>query len=108
VPLSVWGLNSNTELGIFEAGISQPHEMERLEPIIRPTIGIFTNLGDAHQENFSSLKQKCEEKLKLFAHAQVLIYCSDNRLVDIAVAQSDFKGKLFSWGRNENAVLQLV
>jgi len=108
VPLSVWGLNNNTELGIFEAGISQPHEMERLEPIIRPTIGIFTNLGDAHQENFSSLKQKCEEKLKLFAHAQVLIYCSDNRLVDIAVAQSDFKGKLFSWGRNENAVLQLI
>jgi alanine racemase len=108
VPLSVWSLNENTELGIFEAGVSEPGEMQQLEPIIRPTIGIFTNLGEAHQENFHSLKQKCEEKLKLFDNAETLIYCSDNKLVDISIAQSGFKGKLFSWGKAEKAVLRVL
>lgn len=108
VPLSVWAMNEQTKLGIFEAGISEPHEMEHLEPIIRPTIGIFTNLGEAHQENFSGLKQKCEEKLKLFAHAGTLVYCSDNKLVDISVAQSGFNGELFSWGKNEKAVMRIL
>ena len=73
VPLSVWALNENTQLGIFEAGISEPYEMKKLQPIIQPTIGIFTNLGDAHQENFHSLKQKCEEKLKLFKQSLFMI-----------------------------------
>jgi len=108
VPLSVWALNENTELGIFEAGISEMHEMEHLQPIIQPTIGIFTNLGEAHQENFSGLKQKCEEKLKLFTKAETLIYCSDNKIVDISIAQSDFKGKLFSWGKSDKAVMQVL
>ena len=108
VPLSVWALGENSSLGIFEAGISQPHEMARLETIIRPTTGIFTNLGDAHQENFNGLKQKCEEKLKLFANAETLIYCADNKLVEIAIAQSAFKGKVFSWGKSKNAQLQIV
>jgi len=108
VPLSVWALNKNSQLGIFEAGISEMHEMEHLQPIIQPTIGIFTNLGEAHQENFSGLKQKCEEKLKLFAQSEVLIYCSDNKLVEISIAQSDFKGKLFSWGKSNKAVVQIL
>ena len=108
VPLSVWALNEMTELGLFEAGISQPDEMHYLEGIIRPSIGIFTNLGDAHQENFTGLKQKCSEKLKLFRQSDVLIYCSDNKLVDISIAQSGFKGKCFSWGRDEKAVLRIV
>jgi len=108
VPLSVWALNEHTQLGIFEAGISEMHEMKHLQPIIQPTIGIFTNLGEAHQENFTGLKQKCEEKLQLFAQSEVLIYCSDNKLVEISVAQSDFKGKLFSWGKSENAVVQIL
>ncbi len=108
VPLSVWAMNENTQLGIFEAGISQMHEMEHLQPIIQPTIGIFTNLGEAHQENFTGLKQKCEEKLILFKNADVLIYCSDNKLVEISIAQSDFKGKLFSWGKSERAVVQIL
>ena len=93
VPLSVWALNENTQLGIFEAGISEMNEMEHLQPIIHPTIGIFTNLGEAHQENFTGLKQKCEEKLKLFKQAETLIYCSDNKLVEICIAQSGFKGE---------------
>jgi len=108
VPLSVWALNDNTELGIFEAGISEMHEMDRLVPIIRPTIGIFTNLGDAHQENFSGLKQKCEEKLRLFSQSEILIYCSDNKLVEISILQSDFKGTLFSWGKSEKALLRIL
>ncbi|HEY6914719.1 MAG TPA: Mur ligase family protein, partial [Paludibacter sp.] len=108
VPLSVWAMNENTQLGIFEAGISEMHEMEHLQPIIQPTIGIFTNLGEAHQENFTGLKQKCEEKLILFKNAETLIYCSDNKLVEISIAQSDFKGKLFSWGKSDKAVVQIL
>ena len=108
VPLSVWTIDKNTELGIFEAGISEPDEMTKLQSVIQPTIGVFTNIGEAHQENFNGLKQKCDEKLKLFVDAEVLIYCSDNKLVDIAIAQSGFKGKLFSWGKSENSVLQIL
>lgn len=108
VPLSVWALSESTQLGIFEAGISEPHEMKRLQPIIRPTIGIFTNLGDAHQENFSGLKQKCEEKLQLFDQSEVLVYCSDNKLVEISIAQSAFKGVFFSWGKSDKATVQIV
>jgi alanine racemase len=108
VPLSVWAINNNTQLGIFEAGISEMHEMEHLEKIIQPTIGIFTNLGEAHQENFESLKQKCDEKLKLFKNVDLLIYCSDNELVNLSIAGSNFKGKLFSWGKNDNAILQIL
>lgn len=77
VPLSVHQLNESHTLGLFEAGISQPHEMEHLEPIIRPTIGVFTNIGTAHDEGFRSWKQKVAEKLRLFTHAQTLIYRSD-------------------------------
>ncbi|MDD4971991.1 MAG: bifunctional UDP-N-acetylmuramoyl-tripeptide:D-alanyl-D-alanine ligase/alanine racemase [Paludibacter sp.] len=108
VPLSVWALNENTQLGIFEAGISEMNEMEHLQKIIQPTIGVFTNLGEAHQENFTGLKQKCEEKLKLFTQAETLIYCSDNKLVEICIAQSGFKGKLFSWGSGLKADMQVL
>ena len=62
VPLSVWMMNENTEVGVFEAGISEMGEMEVLQPIIQPTIGILTNIGGAHQENFASLQDKCMEK----------------------------------------------
>ncbi|MDR3653044.1 MAG: bifunctional UDP-N-acetylmuramoyl-tripeptide:D-alanyl-D-alanine ligase/alanine racemase [Paludibacter sp.] len=108
VPLSVWAMNENTQLGIFEAGISEMNEMIHLQPIIQPTIGVFTNLGEAHQENFVGLKQKCEEKLQLFVQSEVLIYCSDNKLVEISVAQSDFRGKLFSWGKSDKAIVQIL
>ncbi|HLP04936.1 MAG TPA: bifunctional UDP-N-acetylmuramoyl-tripeptide:D-alanyl-D-alanine ligase/alanine racemase [Paludibacter sp.] len=107
VPLSVWALNESTQLGIFEAGISRPGEMQRLEPIVSPTIGIFTNLGDAHQENFHGMKQKCEEKLKLFRNSSVLVYCNENKLVEISIAQSGFKGKLISWGKSNKSAVQV-
>lgn len=108
VPLSVWGINQNTELAIIEAGISQPGEMAKLEPIIHPTIGIFTNLGEAHQENFSSLKQKCAEKLLLFKNAETVIYNADNKVVAISLAQAGLNAKLFSWGKAANNHLQLL
>ena len=78
VPLSVWELTEMTDedkpqLAIFEAGISQPGEMEKLEQIIRPTIGVITYIGHEHDENFSSLDQKRAEKMKLFVHSEQVI-----------------------------------
>lgn len=77
VPLSVHELNEQHTLGLFEAGISKPGEMAALEAVIRPTLGIFTNIGTAHDEGFRSRKQKIAEKLRLFTHADALIYCAD-------------------------------
>jgi Alr-MurF fusion protein len=82
VPLSVWQMNSSHSFGIFEVGMSRPHEIEILERIIQPTIGIFTNIGSAHDEGFRSRKQKITEKLKLFTHCQKLIYCADYQNID--------------------------
>lgn len=73
VPLSVWGLNANTQIAIFEAGISQPGEMQALQRMIQPTIGVFTGIGPAHQENFQSLEQKKAEKMLLFKDCPVVI-----------------------------------
>lgn len=73
VPLSVWQMNEHTQLAIFEAGISQPGEMERLERIIRPTIGVITYIGAEHGENFPSLEAKRAEKMLLFKHCPIVI-----------------------------------
>jgi len=94
VPLSVWNLAPDSEIGIFEAAISEPGEMRALENIIRPTIGVFTCLGDAHQENFRSMEQKCKEKLLLFRNAQVLVYPKGNPVVERCVEEMEFKGRL--------------
>lgn len=108
VPLSVLQLNEQSQLGIFEAGISLPGEMNALSRIIRPTIGFFTHLGDAHQENFSSLKQKTEEKVRLFASAEVVFYGCDDKLLDITLQQAQLPALLFSWGRTGNATVRLT
>lgn len=81
VPLSVLLMDSGYEIGLFEAGISQPGEMKNLAEIIRPTIGIITNIGDAHQEGFNSLQQKAEEKLLLFANCKKLIFNADSEII---------------------------
>ena len=78
VPLSVWAMQSYHNLGIFEAGISQPGEMVRIGEIIHPTIGLIANLGPAHDEGFRDSEQKIEEKLKLFSSAAMIIYCKDH------------------------------
>ena len=98
VPLSVWQLNEQTELGIFEAGISFREEMERLTPIIQPTVGIFTTIGEAHQENFSSQEEKCLEKLQLFEQQTgKIIYNEDQALVKYCIEKKGLSDKAFSW-----------
>jgi alanine racemase len=102
-PLSVWQLNEHTGLGIFEAGISLPGEMQRLEAIIRPTIGIFTNIGDAHQRNFISQEEMCLEKLKLFEHAEIIIYNEDMALVRYCMEKKNLLSKTFAWSKTNSA-----
>ncbi|GAB6123292.1 bifunctional UDP-N-acetylmuramoyl-tripeptide:D-alanyl-D-alanine ligase/alanine racemase [Dysgonomonas termitidis] len=99
VPLSVWQMNGHTQLGIFEAGISQPEEMSKLEAIIRPTIGILTNIGQAHQEGFKSMKQKCLEKLELFINCDVIICEEENELIDECMEIACLSHKRLTWSR---------
>ena len=106
VPLSTWQMNSQHNLGIFEAGISMNGEMERLEKIIAPTIGVFTNIGDAHSEGFENIKQKAAQKALLFAQAQTVVYCKDDAVVEEVLQQS--KAALFSWGQTEAATLYIT
>ncbi|MHC1778226.1 MAG: bifunctional UDP-N-acetylmuramoyl-tripeptide:D-alanyl-D-alanine ligase/alanine racemase [Lentimicrobium sp.] len=109
VPLSVWQMKSLHNLAIFEAGISQPGEMKHLHRIIRPTIGIFTNIGHAHDQYFSSQKQKTIEKLKLFPGVGLLVFNSDNPLISECINKSGLKKEsLFDWGRNEHAWLRIT
>ena len=106
VPLSVWLLDERSRIGVFEAGISQPGEMQALRAIIQPTIGVMTNIGPAHQENFSTIQEKCHEKLLLFKDAKVLIYNEDEAVVAECVKDFGFSGRLFSWSRkDENATV---
>jgi len=93
VPLSILGINEKHNLGIFEAGISQTDEMEKLQKIIQPTIGILSNIGSAHDQGFSSVGEKIKEKLKLFISVNVLIL-NKNKTICAFVNP---KTKLFSW-----------
>lgn len=102
VPLSVWMMNEHTELGIFEAGISEMGEMEALKPIILPTIGVLTNIGGAHQENFTSLQDKCMEKLQLFKDCDVIVYNGDNELISSCVSKSLFTAREIAWSTKDN------
>ena len=97
VPLSVWLLNEQTEVGIFEAGISQPGEMYALRDIIQPTIGVLTSLGPAHQENFRSMEEKCMEKLELMHDTEAMVYCSDNDIVSRCIRRMQYKGEKIAW-----------
>ncbi|CAL1521574.1 bifunctional UDP-N-acetylmuramoyl-tripeptide:D-alanyl-D-alanine ligase/alanine racemase [Chitinophaga sp. MM2321] len=118
VPLSVWQMKPEHQLAIFEAGISQPGEMVSLEKIIRPTIGIFTNIGEAHSEGFLNIRQKINEKLVLFAKSDILIYCKDYlALNECVLAFHNQVGKkenqeggpeLFSWSRKTDADLRVI
>ena len=101
VPLSVWRMDERDELAILEAGISQPGEMKALEAIIKPTIGILTNIGGAHQENFFSLQDKCQEKLDLFKDCDVLIYNGDDEFISSCVAKSLLPAREIAWSRRD-------
>jgi alanine racemase len=114
VPLSVWQMKPEHTLAIFEAGISQADEMQHLEKIIKPTLGVFTNIGSAHSEGFMNIRQKVNEKLRLFVHSKLLIYNADNPDVNTGVssfrnnARSGDDFELFSWCKKEGASLQIT
>ena len=107
VPLSVWQMSEEHNLAIFEAGISQRGEMEKLEKIIRPSIGVFTNIGEAHKENFQSRAEKAKEKAKLFQHSEVVVYCSDDATIQQALSDLSEK-KFFTWSRENEADVKII
>ncbi len=114
VPLSIWQMNAGHSLGIFEAGISQPDEMQQLAKVIAPTIGVFTTIGEAHGEGFLNIRQKINEKLKLFINSDVLVYCADDP--DVNESVNAFKNnvrtgddfELLSWSKKDSAMLQII
>lgn len=99
VPLSVWQLHEGCGLALFEAGISQPGEMDRLEKIIRPTIGILTNIGTAHAAGFESEQQKLQEKLLLFSHSDLIIYNADIPGIADALELAGVGARSMAWTR---------
>lgn len=105
LPLSLLQINSNHKLGIFEVGISKPDEMEKLEHIFHPQIGLLTHIGTAHAANFSSEEQLIDEKIRLFKDSEVIIYNGDNSSVDQKIKKSYSGRKLISYGfKKENNV----
>jgi len=111
VPLSVWKLDERYKLGIFEAGISHPGEMVKLAKVIKPDIGIITNIGDAHSENFPDNRAKASEKLKLFIDSSVIIYCKDYEVInDLIISDINYSNKeLITWSlQDEDASVYVV
>jgi alanine racemase len=109
VPLSVWQMSTEHNLGIFEAGISMPGEMKCLHDIILPEIGVFLNIGEAHDENFNSETDKIQEKLQLFEGADQLVYCKDYVGIHEEITTGNLASKLkfFTWSRKTKADLQV-
>jgi Alr-MurF fusion protein len=105
VPLSLWQIKDGDQIGIFEAGISTRNEMSHLEEMIKPDIGLFTILGDAHAEGFSSLAEKLDEKLILFKNSHTIIYDADDLIVSMTIQETYPEKNLLSWGKDENASL---
>ena len=99
VPLSVWLLNERTQVALLEAGISEVGEMDALQDIIQPTIGVLTSLGAPHQENFRTMEEKCVEKLMLFKNASFIAYNTDDAVVSRCVRRSSFKASKIGWSR---------
>ena len=101
VPLSVWLIDEHTQVALLEAGISQTGEMDRLRDIIQPTIGVLTSMGQAHQENFRSMDEKCMEKLQLMHDAKVVVYNSDDEVVSRCIRRSGYKGQRVAWSKED-------
>lgn len=102
VPLSLWEIDNNTNLAIIEAGISTTGEMDNLQVMIRPTIGIITNLGSEHNDGFASMEQKAQEKAKILYNCESVVYCADDPLVTHTIAPLVESGVAteMSWSRN--------
>jgi Alr-MurF fusion protein len=108
VPISLWQMNRSHEIAIIEAGISKPGEMEKLQLTIQPDIGIFTNIGTAHDEGFESRVQKIEEKAILFKSCKVIIYCKDHEGIDKVLTTQNGKAKLFTWSKNAHSDVKIL
>lgn len=110
VPLSVWQMTQENDFAVFEAGISEAGKMEALRNVIQPTIGVFTNIGQAHDENFLTRYQKIAEKLQLFTHCKVLIYCLDHKDIHSVLSEKESLHELyrFTWGSSDENPIQLV
>ena len=102
VPRSVWLINDTAQYGIFEAGISRPGEMIRLEALLKPTVGLFTNIGSAHNEGFSTLQQKIREKAMLFQNCEKIFYCLDHKPIHRALTSLyHSKTPLITWSMHD-------
>lgn len=112
VPLSLWQLDAEHELGIFEAGISRPGEMDRLQSMIQPTMGILTHFGEAHSEGFVSERQKLEEKIRLFRDCRSIIFRDDKTTAAYPVREllrrQNPAASLLSWGLDGENTLQVL
>lgn len=107
VPLSVLQIEPHHTIGIFEAGISQPAEMDKLRQVIQPTIGLFTNLGSAHDEGFESRQQKLDEKLTLFAECGAIVYCEDQPEVGETIRRRHPQALHIGWGSSAKAAVRV-
>jgi len=108
VPLSVWEMNATHTLGLFEAGISKPGEMAQLQRVIQPTIGLFTNIGPAHDEGFADRSQKIREKALLFTGCRTVICCRDHAAVYETLRETLPAGvQLFTWSRETEAPVRV-
>jgi alanine racemase len=97
VPLALWNISASHTIGVFEAGISQVGEMERLAKILQPTYGIFTNIGSAHDRGFENREQKVSEKAQLFSTAQKIIYRKDYALIDKVLTSRFYSEMCVNW-----------
>lgn len=107
--ISILQLNQENNLGIFEAGISMPNEMEKLEEIIQPTIGVLTKIGNAHLENFKDEEQLIREKLKLFTNVDKLVYNIENEQLHQIISDDDHLSKIdkITYGYTDSALVQI-
>lgn len=110
VPLSLWHIQPYHTLGLFEAGMSKPGEMARLAACIQPDIGVFTMIGEAHNENFKNIEEKITEKLLLFQSVHTLVYCRDHKAIDRVIQETDYlkQVRLYTWSFNEEADLRVL
>lgn len=108
VPLSVWQLNNVHEIGIFEAGISLPGEMTKLQKVMKPGIGIFTNIGTAHDEGFKDRREKILEKAQLFESSDKIIYCSDHKEIKEVLEEKFPPDRLLSWGTQAESKFKIM
>ena len=101
VALSLWQLNNQYEIGIVEAGISEPGDMDSIQNMVNPEVGVFTNIGPAHQKHFKSVEDKILEKLKLFKGSKSLIIRADDNTI-LNACKEHFNGQLIAWTFNIN------